>query len=136
MASAEHQFVGEDLARKLSSRISDLEKNIEYYTGHVTLLEKQISKCIQNERSTVTALVRLESNYVSLCNYSNSLEDYCLELDIGSRKKHLMLTGIPETEEESRGVNRATAGVNENEDENENDPPDKETGDGSVNPTH
>lgn len=130
MANVDSQPIGEEFARKLSTRVSELEKNIEYYTGHVTLLEKQISRCIQNEKNTATALVRLESNYTSLCNYTKSLEDYCLELDLGSRKKHLLLTGIPETEEEDRGAARAASN------DNENDPPDNEGEGGSPNPTH
>lgn len=133
MAEADQSSIGEDV-RKQGTRILDLEKALEYYTEHVVQLEKQISKCMQNESNTAPSLVRLESNYASLHNYTKSLEDYCLVLDIGSHKKYLLLTGIPETEEENRSKNKVAAGdltgtdnpeiINENED------------DGSLNPTH
>lgn len=100
MANADQP--GEDYDRQMGTRILDLEKALGYHTEHVVNLEKQITKCIQNERNTASALTRLESNYVSLHNYTKSLEDYCLELDLGTQKKHLLLTGIPETEAESR----------------------------------
>lgn len=134
MASVEHQFVGEDVARKLSMRISELEKNVEYYNGHVSRLEKQISKCIQNERNTATALVRLESNYVALCNYSKSQEDYCLELDVGSRKNIYCSQVSQRSRRKIGGATRAANNGSVNE--NENDPSENETGDGSANVTH
>lgn len=131
MATIEQPFLGEDFARKLSSRISDLEKALEYYTGHVMQLEKHISKCIHNKRGTASALVKLESEHASLCNYTKSLENYCLELDVGLHKKHLLLTEIPQTEEENRGANWASTGENANNENSGN-----EAGDGSLHPTY
>lgn len=117
--------------RKLGTRTSDIEKALEFCTKHVAQLEKQIYKCIKNECNTATALVRLEANYASLHNYTKSLEDYCLELDIGLRKKHLLITGIPETESENRERNRVTTS-----DSTGTDIPENETEGGFLNPTH
>lgn len=48
----------------------------------------------------MAALARLEYDHSLLSNYTKSLEEYCLEIDLGQRKKHLILTGIPKSPDE------------------------------------
>lgn len=55
-------------------RISDLENSVEYL--------RTVSK--------------LEQGQQRLLDYTRTLEDYCLELDVSVHKRHLILTGIPE----------------------------------------
>lgn len=44
-----------------------------------------------------------------------------MEIDVGLRRKHLLLTGIPESEVEVRGTNRASQGENASENDPENE---------------
>lgn len=59
-----------------------------------------MAKCLETEKCTAAALARLEYDHTLLTNYAKSLEEYCLEIHLGLRKKHLILTGIPESPEE------------------------------------
>lgn len=87
--------------------------------------EKQIAQCIKNERDTASALLRLQRDYNELSKYTHSLEEYCLDLVVNLRKKHLILTGIDETPaESSSGRPRVDDDGNE-----------METGDSNYNPT-
>lgn len=63
-------------------------------------LQTQMTKCLATEKRTASILSKLEHDHFVLSNYTRSLEEYCLEIDVGQRKKHLILTGIPETNEE------------------------------------
>lgn len=58
-------------------------------------------KCLETEKRTAAALARLEYDHSLLGNYAKSLKEYCLEIDLGYRKKHRILTGIPELPEEN-----------------------------------
>lgn len=59
----------------------------------------------------VVTLSNLQNSHNSLGHYTEVLEALCLELDTNSRRKHLILTGIPESKSEK------SVG-NENNDEN------------------
>lgn len=91
----------EEFIRKLARRVSDLEQSLQFQNSHVKQLETQMAKCLETEKHTATALARLEYDHSLLSNYTKSLEEYCLEIDLGLRKKHLILTGIPESPEEN-----------------------------------
>lgn len=110
----------------LSSKVCGIEKSIESLRDHVKKQDKQITLCLQNERDTAAALLNLQKDYNDLLKYASSLEEYCLDLDVNLRKKHLILTGIDETPAESNfGRTRAV-----DDDGNE-----METEDSNFNPT-
>lgn len=91
----------EDFIRKLARRVSELEQSLQFQSAQVKQLETQMLKWIDTEKRTASALARLKFEHSSLNNYAKSLEEYCLEIDMGLRKKHLILTGIPESPEEN-----------------------------------
>lgn len=76
--------------------MADTANAIEALNAHVKKLEEQVNICLNNDRVTAAVLARLEAGQKRLLNYTRTLEDYCLELDMSVRKKHLILTGIPE----------------------------------------
>lgn len=90
----------DEFMRKLAARVSELEETTSFQGSHIAQLQSQISKCLATEKNTATVLTKLEHEYFVLTNYTKSLEEYCLEIDVGLRKKHLILTGIPESDEE------------------------------------
>lgn len=94
----------EEFIRKLTRRVSDLEQSMQFQSSHVKELETQMSKCLETEKRTAAALARLEYDHSLLTNYAKSLKEYCLEIDLGLRKKHLILTSIPESPEEATNV--------------------------------
>lgn len=90
----------DEFMRKLASRVSELEQTTNFQGSHIEQLQTQISRCLTIEKNTATVLAKLEHEHSVLSNYTRSLEEYCLELDVGLRKKHLILTGILESDEE------------------------------------
>lgn len=109
----------------LSGRVCGLENSVDTLRDLVKSQAKQIEKCIKNERDTATALLKLQRDYNDLFKYANSLEEYCLDLDVNLRKRHLVLTGIEETAGEVTGRTRVV-------DEEGNE---METEDSNFNPT-
>lgn len=110
----------------LSTKVLGIEKLLDSLREQVKRQDKQIAQCIKNERDSAAALFQLKKDYFELSKYTTSLEDYCLDLDVNIRKRHLILTGIEETPAESnRGNNKA---VDEQGAE-------METEDSSYNPT-
>lgn len=77
-------------------RISDLESLVEYLHSHIKQLESQLNQCVTSGRQTQSTVSKLEYGQQRLLNYTRTLEDYCLELDVSIRKRHMILTGIPE----------------------------------------
>lgn len=91
---------GEGFMRKLADRVAEHEQASNFQASHIEQLQTQISRCLTTEKNTALILAKLEYEHSVLTNYTRSLEEYCLEIDVGQRKKHLILTGIPETNEE------------------------------------
>lgn len=109
----------------MSSKVCGIEKSINSLREQVKRQEKQIAQCIKNERDTAAALYKLQKDYNELARYTLTLEDYCLDLDVNMRKRHLILTGVEESVAESGNRNRAV-----DDDGNE-----METEDSNFNPT-
>lgn len=76
--------------------MTETAKAIEELNAHIKKLEAQVNICLNNDRVTAAVLARLEAGQKRLLNYTKTLDDYCLEVDMSVRKKHLILTGIPE----------------------------------------
>lgn len=81
----------------LIQKVSDLEKSLSRLHDHVRSQDKHISQCLKNERETASLLLKLQRDHSDLVKYASSLEEYCLELDVKSRKKHIILTNIEES---------------------------------------
>lgn len=79
-----------------TDKFSAMESSIEYLHNHIRHLETQVATCVKNDKITAAILSRLETGQKRLLNYTRTLEDYCLELDVLLRKKHLIVSGIPE----------------------------------------
>lgn len=112
---------------ELVNKVSDLEHSLNYLHDHVKSQDSHISQCLKNEKETAAMLLKLQRDHSDLVKYTSTLEEYCLELDIKSRKKHLILTGIEETQAESRLVKGQTQ---------PEEGTDMETEDASFNATH
>lgn len=112
---------------ELVSKVSELEKSLNYLHEHVKSQDKHISQCLQNEKETAALLLKLQRDHSDLVKYTGTLEEYCLELDIKCRKKHLILTGI----EESQAECKLAKGQSLTEDGTE-----METEDANFKPTH
>lgn len=82
-------------------RIADLEQSVEYLSSHIKQLETQIQTCVKNDKRTCESIFKLELGQRRLFHYTRTLEDYCLELDVTLRKKHLIITGIAEDPSEN-----------------------------------
>lgn len=81
----------------LSNKVSGIEKSLDSLPELVKNQEKQIVQCQKNERDMAAMLFKLQKYYNDLSMYTQCLEDYCLDLDVNLRKKHLIMTGIKET---------------------------------------
>lgn len=93
----------------LSTKVCGLEKSLNSLRDHVKSQDKQIAQCLQSERETAAALIKLQRDYNELSKYTLSLEEYCLDLDVNIRKRHLILTGIEESPAETNtGRSRET----------------------------
>lgn len=113
----------------LAAEITELKKSLNFLHDHVQSQDKQISQCLKNEKETSSLLLKLQRDHSDLVKYTCFLEEYCLDLDTKSRKKHLILTGVAETQEENK-PGRVPLSGDENENEN-----DMETEESSFNPT-
>lgn len=87
----------------LRHRVTELEKSYTFFNTHIRQLEMLLSQNLKSSKDNAKALFKIESSYNHLEKYVHSLEDYCLELDMGLRRKHLILTGVTETEKEKNG---------------------------------
>lgn len=122
-----NQFVNSSPQTDLTNRVGDLERSLSYLHDHVKSQDKHISKCIKNEKETAALLLKLQRDHSDLVKYMGVLEEYCLELDVKSRKRHLILTGIEETEaEKNHGKNHAP----------EDNGAEMETDESNFDPTH
>lgn len=61
------------------------------------------SSFITFRRQTQSTVSKLEQGQQRLLNYTRTLEDCCLALDVSIRKRHLILTGITEDPTEEPG---------------------------------
>lgn len=86
----------------LRQRVIELEKSYTFFNTHFRQLESLLSQSLKTGKDNAKALLKIESAYSRLEKYVHSLEEYCLELDMGSRRKHLILTGVTETENEKK----------------------------------
>lgn len=82
-------------------RIADLEQSVDFLSSHIKQLQSQMQSCLTNEKRTHESISRLELGQRRLIHYTRTLEDYCLELDVSLRKKHLIVTGVPEDPSEN-----------------------------------
>lgn len=85
-------------------KIPEMASAIDSLKTQIKNLESQITICWNNDKVTESVLARLEAGQKRLLNYTRTLEEYCLELDVTIRKKHLILTGIPEDISEQNSV--------------------------------
>lgn len=67
--------------------------------------KNQISSVQRNHNDLFTKFSQLEKRYNELHSYTRYLEDYCLELDVNSRKSHVILTRDQEEDSESTNEN-------------------------------
>lgn len=109
----------------LAYKVSDLEKSLNRLHEHVRSQDKHIAQCLKNEKETAALLLKLQRDHSDLVKYASSLEEYCLELDVKSRKKHIILTNIEESPAE-RGEGNTETGENN----------DMETEEANFDPTH
>lgn len=124
--SAQFQITPTDPAN-LVSEITELKKSLSYLHDHVRAQDKKLSQCLKNEKDTSSLILKLQRDHSDLVKYTYFLEEYCLDLDTKSRKKHLVLTGIAETPEENKPKRVPFSG-----EENENE---METDESAYNPT-
>lgn len=99
----------------LASEVMDMKKSLNILNEQVRMQSKQISQCIKNEKETAGMLLKLQRDHSDLVKYTSFLEEYCLDLDTKSRKKHLILTGIAETQAENKPGKGPTIDGEENE---------------------
>lgn len=92
----------------LKQRVIELEKSYSFFNSHIRRLENLLSQCLKTGKENAKALVKIEAAHFTLEKYTHSLEEYCLELDAGTRKKHLILTGVPESDKEINGPDNDT----------------------------
>lgn len=86
----------------LANDVLEIKQSLNQLREHVRLQDKHIAQCLKNEKGTAALLLKLQRDHSDLVKYTGSLEEYCLELDAKSRKKHLVLTGVPETAAENK----------------------------------
>lgn len=123
--AAQFQMTGPQ--SNLVNEVSEIKQSLNQLREHSRLQDKQIAQCLKNERETAALLLKLQRDHSDLVKYTGSLEEYCLELDTKSRKKHLILTGVTETPAESK----SGRGVSSETDDNE-----METEENNFSPTH
>lgn len=87
----------------IRQRVVKLEKSYTFFNSHIRQLESLLSQCLKTSKDNAKALSKIESAHAKLEKYTHSLEEYCLELDAGTHKKHLILTGVAETDKERNG---------------------------------
>lgn len=92
----------------LKQRVIELEKSYSFFNSHIRQLESLLSQCLKTGKENAKALVKIESAHLRLEKYTHSLEEYCLELDAGTRKKHLIHTGVAESDKEINGSSNDT----------------------------
>lgn len=50
----------EEFIRKLARQVTDLEHSMQFQNSHVKQLQTQLTKCLETEKRTASALARLE----------------------------------------------------------------------------
>lgn len=71
----------------------------------VSDLKNQVTSVQGNQNDLSIKFSQLEKRYNELYSYTCYLEDYCLEIDVNSRKSHVILTGVQEEETEATNKN-------------------------------
>lgn len=89
----------------VTKHMDDVNKLLHYHGEMFGLLKGQVSSVHNDQQSLAAKLSQLERRYDQLCSYTRYLEDYCLELDVNSRKSHVILTGVNENADESSNEN-------------------------------
>lgn len=74
---------------------------LRYHSEMFGELKGQVSSVNDQQQSLAAKFSQLERQYVEPCSYTRYLEEYCLELEVNSRKAHIILTGICEDPSES-----------------------------------
>lgn len=97
-----------------ADKISEMGNAIDLLNQQVKKLELQVNTCMNNDKIAASILARGEAGQKRcLLNYTRTLEDYCLELDVSMRKKHIILTGVAEDVSEQKSVTENTEGEGE-----------------------
>lgn len=96
-----------------ADKLSEMGNAIDLLNQHIKKLESQVNTCLNNDKITASILARLEAGQKRLLNYTRTLEDYCLELDVTIKKKHIILTGVPEDVSEQKSLTDNSEGEGE-----------------------
>lgn len=81
--------------------IEDLKESLETAHGNNVETQKQLSGFIREIKIANDRLANLETEFASLRSYVNDLESYCVSIDTIMRKHHILVTNLPETQNES-----------------------------------
>lgn len=90
----------------VTKHMEDVNKMLHYHGEMFGDLKGQVSTVHNQQQSLAHKFSQLERRYEELRSYTQYLEDYCLELDVNSRKSHVILTGVGEDINENSTENR------------------------------
>lgn len=90
----------------VTKHMSDVNTALQNQSETMNDLKAQISSLQGNQNVLYSKFSLLERRYNELRSYTCYLEDYCLELDVNSRKSHVILTGVQEEDSESSAENK------------------------------
>lgn len=80
----------------VTKHMDDVNKLLHFHGEMFGEMKGQVSSIQSQQQNLVFKFSQLEKRYEELRSYTRYLEDYCLELDVNSRKSHIILTGVPE----------------------------------------
>lgn len=81
--------------------IQDLKLSLEFAHSNINLLQDQLKANAEFQKQQATSIDKLQDAYSELMDYTSDLEEYVLYLDINSRKKNLIVTGVNEVPNEN-----------------------------------
>lgn len=85
----------------VTKHMNHVNNMLRYHGDMFGELKGQVSTVNDQQLSLAAKFSQLERRYAELCSYTRYLEEYCLELDVNSRKAHIILTGVSEDPSES-----------------------------------
>lgn len=84
----------------VTKHMESVNNLLRYHDEMFGDLKGKVSSVHNQQQSLAVKFSQLEERYRELHSYTRYLEDYCLELDVNSRKSHIILAGVSEEDNE------------------------------------
>lgn len=81
--------------------LEELRSSLDFAHSNITLLRDQMRANAKFQAQQAASINKLQDAYSELMDYTSDLEEYVLSLDINSRKKNLIITGVNEVPNEN-----------------------------------